>query len=63
MPESTYQWRKVSAGYGEVYIPWNVPVEALSTANRKIAFGQVESAGEVVVVRVINETAGNGVGD
>jgi len=63
MPEPTRQWGKVSTGYREVYIPWNAPVEALSTANQKIAFGQVESAGEAVVGRVVDETAGNSVGN
>ena len=43
-----------------MYIPWNAPVEAVG---RIFAFGQVESAGEVMAVRDVDEGAGNGDGD
>jgi len=62
-PKPTYQWKWVSSRGINIYIPWNTTVEALSTANGKIAFGQVESAGEAVVARVVDEMAGNGVGN
>jgi len=41
-------------------MPWNVPVKVLSTANRKIAFGQVESAGEAIAPKVVDKTTGDG---
>ena len=31
-PKRSYRWRKVSTGDGDVYVPWNTPVEALGTA-------------------------------
>jgi len=33
------QWRRVSAGDGDVYIPCNAPIEVLGTANQQIIFG------------------------
>ena len=49
-----YRWKRVSIGDGDTYAPWNVPIDHTS---RKFTFGQVESAGEVVVARVVDETA------
>ena len=65
MPELPGQWRKVSIG-GDVYVPWNTPVEALGTANRTFAFGQVESGDEAIAPGAegeMAEGAGNGGGD
>ena len=36
----TYQWKQVSDGNGDVYIPWNVPVRA---QGQIFVFGQAES--------------------
>ena len=43
-----------------MYVLWNAPVEALGQI---FAFGQVESAGEVMAARDIDEGAGNSDGD
>ena len=54
-------WRKVSVDNGDVYVPWNVPVEALS---RTFAFGEAESGDEVIAPDIEGKTAeGNSDGD
>ena len=60
-PKRSYRWRKVSVGNIDVYIPWNVPVEAPS---RTFAFREAESRDEAIAPDVEGETAeGNGDGD
>ena len=46
-----------------MYVPWNVPVEALGTAKRMIAFRQVESRDEAIAPSVEDERADDGVGN
>ena len=46
-----------------MYAPWNAPVEALGTANRTFAFGEVESRDEAIAPSVESERAGDGDGD
>ena len=63
MPEPTYRWRKVSTGDGEVYVPWNMPIEA---SGQTFAFGCLESKEEVIVPGAegkMAEGAGNSGGD
>ena len=60
MPEPTYRWRKVSAGDGDIYVPWNMPVEVPS---RTFVFGQVEGADEAIAPSFECEGAGDGDGD
>jgi len=62
-PEPTYQRKRVSTGDRDTYIPSNTPVEAVGTANRMFAFGQVESAGEGMTGNAVDETAGDGDGN
>jgi len=57
------RWRRVSAGDGDVYVPWNAPIEALDTANRRLAFGEVESGVEAIAPSAKGERAGDGDGD
>ena len=63
-PKSICRRRRVSAGNGDVHLPWNVPVGVLG---RMFAFGQPESRGEAIVLRDVEgetaEGAGNGGGD
>ena len=60
MPKPIRQWRKVSAGDGEVYILWDAPIEALG---RTLAFGEVESGRDKAIVPSLEgERAGNGNG-
>ena len=62
-PEPTYQWRKISVGNVDVYVPWNMPVEALGTMKRTIAFGQVKSGDEAIAPSIEDERADDGVGN
>ena len=62
-PEIVNRWRKVSVDDGNVYVPWNAPIEVLETANRRIVFGRVESGGEAIAPSVEGERAGDGDGD
>ena len=55
-----YQWRKVSAGDSNVYILWNMPIEALG---RTLAFGEVKSGVKVIVPNIEGERAGDGDGN
>jgi len=57
------RWKRVSAGDGDVYVPWNAPIEALDTANRRLAFGEVESGVEAIAPSAKGERAGDGDGD
>ena len=57
-PKPTSRWKQVSAGDSDVYVPWNVPVEALGTASRRITFGQAESGDEAIAPSVESERAG-----
>ena len=58
MPKCTYRWRKVSAGDGDVYVPWNVPIEVLG---RTFEFRRLESGVEAIVLSNIEgERAGDG---
>jgi len=57
-PKPTRRWRKVSVDGGDVYVPWNAPVEVLGTANRRIVFGRVERGDEAIAPSVEGETAG-----
>ena len=45
-PKHTYQWKRVSVGDGDVYLPQNMPIDR---TGRIFVFGQAESAGEAVV--------------
>ena len=54
------RWRKVSINNGDVYLPWNAPVEAPS---RTFAFGQPESGDKVIAPDFECEGAGDGDGD
>ena len=61
--KSIHHWRKVSVDGGNVYLPWNVPIEVLG---RTFAFGEVESRGEAIAPGSEGETAqraGDGDGD
>jgi len=58
-PKCTYQWKRVSVGDGDVYLLQNTPIDR---TGRIFVFGQAESAGEAVVARVVDETAGDGNG-
>ena len=44
-PKPTYQRKRVGTGDGDVYVPWNAPVEALG---RAFVFGRLESACEEI---------------
>jgi len=57
------RWRRVSADGIHVYVPWNVPIEVLGTASRKIVFGRAESGDEAIAPSVEGERAGDGDGD
>ena len=54
------QWRKVSTGDGEVYIPWNTSIEA---SGRTFEFGWFESVEEAIVPKVEGEGAVGSDGD
>ena len=56
LPEHTNHWRNVSVDDGDVYVPWNAPVEALG---RTLTFGQPERGDKVIVPDVKSERAGN----
>ena len=62
-PKLPRRWKRVSTGEVDVYAPWNAPVEALGTANRTFAFGEVESRDEAIAPGVEVEKAGDGDGD
>ena len=62
----TYQWKWISIDNTDVYVPWNVPVKALGTANRMLVFGKPDSGDEVIAPRYVEEMAEgacNGIGD
>ena len=54
------RWRKVNVNNGDVYVPWNVPVEA---PGRMFEFRLVESAGEAIAPSVEGERACDGNGN
>jgi len=58
-PKPTNRWRKVSVGNGDVYVPWNAPIE---TASRNFVFGRVQSGDEAIAPIVEGERAGDGDG-
>ncbi|KIM55812.1 hypothetical protein SCLCIDRAFT_30073 [Scleroderma citrinum Foug A] len=60
MPKPADQWRKVSAEEINVYVPWDVPVEALG---QTFEFGQVEGGDEAIAPRNVEETAEDGNGN
>ena len=57
MSKPTHRWRRVSIDDVDVYLPWNVPVEALG---RTLAFREVESAGKAIAPIVEGESDGDG---
>ena len=57
---STYRWRRVSINKIDVYLPWNVPVEALG---QTFEFGEVESRDKAIAPSLEGEIAGDGDGD
>ena len=57
--ESTRRWRRVSVKDVDIYIPWNVPIEALG---QTFEFGQAESGVEAIAPIVEGETV-EGAGD
>ena len=59
-PKSTHRWKRVGVGNVNVYLPWNVPIEAL---RRTLAFGEAESGEEAIAPIIEGERAGNGGGD
>jgi len=63
MPECTDRWRRVSVDEVDVYVPWNAQVEAISTTNRRITFGEVESGDEAIAPSAGGETAGDVAGE
>ena len=54
-PKCTYQWKRVSVGDRDVYLPQNTLIDR---TGQIFVFGQAESAGEAVVARVVDETDG-----
>ena len=60
MPKCSYQWRKVSAGDRDVYVPWNTPVEV---SGQTFEFGELESREEVIAPSVEGEGAVGGDGN
>ena len=62
-PKPAYQWKRVSNGDSDMYIPWNAPVKALG---RTLALREAESGDEVIAPRNAKEAAegaGDGDGD
>jgi len=59
-PKPTIQWKKVSAGGIDVYVPQNAPIEA---ASRIFVFGRPESRDEAIAPSLEGERAGHGDGD
>ena len=53
-PKSTRRWKRIGVGDISMYLPWNVPVEALG---QTFEFGQVEGRDEVIAPSVEGETA------
>ena len=60
LPECTNHWRKVSVDDGDMYVPWNVPVEALG---QMLTFGQPVRGDEAIAPVVKSERAGDGNND
>ena len=60
MPKHTYRWRRVSVNDSDVYIPWNMPIEASA---RTFAFGQPERGDKAIAPSAESERAGNGNSD
>ena len=56
MPKSTRRWRKASVDDIDVYMPWNVPIEA---PGQTLAFGPFESRVEAIVPSIEGERAGD----
>ena len=56
MPKSTRRWRKASVDDIDVYVLWNVPVEA---PGQTLAFRLFESGVEVIAPRIEGERAGD----
>ena len=59
-PEPTIQWRKVNTEEINVYVPWDVPVEALG---QMFVFGEAQSRIEVIALGFEGEGTGEGDGD
>ena len=57
------QWRMVSVGEANVYLPLNAPVETSGTASRTLAFGEVESGDKAIVPSLEGERTGDDGGD
>ena len=57
---SRQKW--ISIGDGDLYIPWNMPVEVLETMSRVIVFRQVESRDEAIAPSVKGKKVGDGDG-
>ena len=60
MSNPTYQWKRVSDGNGDVYVPWNAPVRA---QGRIFAFGEVESGEKAIAPSLEGERTVGGDGD
>ena len=60
MPKHTYRRRRVSVNDSDVYVPWNMPIEASA---RTFVFGQPERGDEAIAPSAESERAGNGNGD
>ena len=59
MPKPIGQWRNISTGDADVYIPLNVLIAAPS---RKIIFEQFKSRDKLIVANIESEKAGDGGG-
>jgi len=59
-PEYIYEWKQVSVGDGDAYLPHNTLID---TRGRKFVFGRVEGGVEVIAPKVVDEMAGDGDGD
>ena len=60
MSDPTYQWKRVSNGNSDVYVPWNAPVRA---QGRIFAFRELKSRDEAIAPSVEGKRACDGDGD
>jgi len=59
-PKPTIQWKWVSIGDGDTYIPWNAPINRTS---RKFVLGRVEGGVEAIVPSIEGERVRDGIGN
>ena len=59
-PKCSCRWRRVGIGDIDVYLPQNIPIEALG---RTLVFREAESRVEAIAPMVEGENAGVGAGD